>query len=368
MQLFSLFNLIINKFIPLTMGLLGIGLVMAVHEFGHFLFGKLFNVHIPNFSIGMGPKIASKKIGETTFSLSLIPVGAYVEANDDPKTAGGKHRTISQKTYLQKMAIVSGGILGNIIFAYLIFIGLSLTGVPANPLLMQKSPYSIENVLPHSLAEKSGLKKGDRILTFNTINVSNDIKKLLQLLKKSESKNIITIERNNQIHTIELTAQGKNPQKGIVLGVEFKFPSLSPVSLPQSCIQAGKLVVQILKNTFHGFLQAFSQKSASGFAGPLMMISLTSQSAQNGFSSFFLLLAFISVGLAFLNAIPLAVLDGGHAFIYTLEALLGKHVPESFEAAFQYFSLGVLGMLFVYLTLKDIFMLFITPILKIIGY
>jgi len=350
------------KIVSLTLGLLGIGLVMAVHEFGHFIFGKLFNVHIPNFSIGMGPKIASKKIGETTFSLSLIPVGAYVEADNDPKTAGGKHRTISHKTYLQKMAIVSGGILGNLLLAYLIFIGLSLTGVPANPLLMQKSPYSIEKILPDSLAEKNGLQKGDRILTFNNVDVSNEVTLLLKLLKTTDQEALLTVERDNKIETITLTHSQDKQKKGITLGVEFKFPSLAPVNFGQACIQSSTLVMQLLKNTAQGFMQAFTQKSASNFAGPLMMISLTAQSARNGFASLFLFLAFISVGLAFLNAIPLAVLDGGHALIYTLEALLGHTLPESFERAFQYLSLGLLGILFLYLTYKDILMLFIKPI------
>ena len=89
-----------------------------------------------------------------------------------------------------------------------------------------------------------------------------------------------------------------------------------------------------------------------------MMISLTAESAGQGMSLFLLFLAFISVGLAALNAIPLAVLDGGHALIYTIEAIIGKDVNETFQVYFQYASLGLIGSLFLYLTFKDVFILF----------
>ena len=361
MGIASSVSLLIQKLPFIALGLTGIGAVMAFHEFGHFIFGKLFNVHVPQFSIGMGPKLISKKCGETTFSISLIPVGAYVEFDNDPKTAGSKERTLSVKPYWQKMLIVSGGIFCNLILAYFIFVGLLMHGIPANPILAQDSAYSVEKVLPNSAAEKSGLKSGDKILSVNNEDVSHNIGTLLKTIHDlPEQKASFVIERDNKKKTVSVVLGSKiikNKKIGS-LGIQFSFPSMPAMSFSKALCKAGSLVKRLFLNTFKGIGQAFNKRSAENFAGPLMMISLTAESAGQGMSLFLLFLAFISVGLAALNAIPLAVLDGGHALIYTIEAIIGKDVNETFQLYFQYASLGLIGSLFLYLTFKDVFILF----------
>ena len=311
----------LQKLPVIVAALTGIGTVMAFHELGHFMFGKLFDVHIPHFSIGMGPKLLSKKWGETTFSLSLIPVGAYVEADNDPITAGSPNRTISAKSYPQKMIIVSAGIIFNLILAYLILVGLSLTGVPSNPILMQNNSYSLEKVLPDSAAQKAGMLPGDKILSLHGVDVSKNVHLLLKTIAELPDQNTtIKIERSGQELELPIcigskTVKGKKCGN---LGVQFSFPPMPPVSFGAAWIQAGKLTYRLLTDTFKGIGQSLTKRSAQNFVGPLMMISLTVDSAGQGLSLFLLFLAFISVGLAALNAIPLAVLDGGHALAYTL--------------------------------------------------
>lgn len=363
MGLLAYVNVIIQKIPFIAAGLAGVGAVMAFHELGHFVFGKLFNVHIPNFSIGMGPKLLSKKVGETTFSLSLVPVGAYVEADNDPKTAGGKERTISAKSYWQKMCIVGGGILFNLIFAYVIFLGLSMHGIPSNPIFAHNSSYSIEKVLPNSAADKAGVKPGDKIVEINHEEVSKNISALLKSVAGMPNQNtVLVVERDGQKLSLPIclgskTVKGK---KCGTLGVQFSFPSMPPVPFSQAVVQAAELVNRLVCDTFKGIGQALTKRSAENFAGPLMMISLTIESVGQGMSLFFLFLAFISVGLAALNAIPLAVLDGGHALVYTLEAILRRPLNETFEQYFQYASLALIGGLFIYLTFKDVFLLFLS--------
>ncbi|MFT6765618.1 MAG: regulator of sigma E protease [Alteromonas naphthalenivorans] len=363
MGIASSISILIQKLPFIALGLTGIGTVMAFHEFGHFIFGKLFNVHVPQFSIGMGPKLISKKIGETTFSLSLIPVGAYVECGNDPKAAGSKERTLSAKSYWQKMLIVSGGILCNLIFAYFVLVGLLMYGIPANPILAQDSAYSVEKVLPDSAAEKGGIKAGDKIVSVNGIDVSQNIGALLKTVGNlPDQKASMIIERDNHKKTISMTVGSKivKNQKTGSLGIQFSFPSMPAMGLTKSLTKAASIVRKLFLNTFKGISQAFTKRSAENFAGPLMMISLTADSAGQGMGLFFLFLAFISVGLAALNAIPLAVLDGGHALIYTIEAIIGKEVNETFQLYFQYISVALIGSLFLYLTFKDVFLLFLS--------
>lgn len=364
MGLLAYGNLIVQKLPFIIIGLSGIGAVMAFHELGHFIFGKLFNVNIPHFSIGMGPKLLSKKIGETTFSLSLIPVGAYVECDNNPNATGSAaQRTIGSKSYLQKMLIVSGGILFNLIFAYVVFVGLSMNGIPSNPIFAHNTSYSIEKVFPDSAAQKAGMKAGDKILEINGVNVSQNIGALLKTIGRlPDKKTTIIVERNGKKDSLPICI-GSKLVKGKAcgsLGIQFSFPSLPPVSFTKALVQGATLVKRLTVDTFKGIGQAFTKRSAENFAGPLMMISLTVDSAGQGMSLFFLFLAFISVGLAALNAIPLAILDGGHALIYTIEAIIRRPVNETFQLYFQYASLALVGGLFLYLTFKDVILLFLS--------
>lgn len=362
MSIVSSVSLLIQKVPFIAFGLTGIGFVMAFHEFGHFIFAKIFNVHVPEFSIGMGPKLISKKWGETTFSLSLIPVGAYVACGNDPKLAGSKERIISAKGYWEKMLIVSGGIFCNLILAYFVFVGLLINGIPANPILAQDSAHSVEKVLPNSAAEKGGLKSGDKVLSANNEDVSHNIGKLLKIINQNpKQKMSLVIERENKQKNVSVVLDSKivkNKEVGS-LGIQFSFPSMPPIGFSKAVVKAGSLVKRLFLNTFKGIGQAFTKRSAENFAGPLMMISLTAESAGQGMSLFLLFLAFISVGLAALNAIPLAILDGGHALIYTIEAIIGRDLNETFQAYFQYASLALIGSLFIYLTFKDVIMLFL---------
>lgn len=340
----------------IIMGIFGIGFVIAFHEFGHFIFGKFFGVRIPEFSIGFGPKLISKKIGDTLFSLSLIPVGGYVAAETgDPKDP--KPHTIEAKPYWQKMSIIGGGILFNLIFAYIVFFGLSITGIPGNPFLANQSNHKVELVQPDSAAFKGGLKKNDHIIAINDINVEKKIGTLLTEIRNlPRKKATLTIERDGKEKTLHITIDSKtNKGKAIgSLGVQFGFDSIPGVPFREAFSKAKELLCSLIYSTFNGFKSAFTNRSADGFAGPLMMISLSAQTAAQSIPLFLLLLAFISVSLAVLNILPLPILDGGQALTYTIEAIIRKPINDSIKEKIHSFCWLFMLSLFLYLTFKDV--------------
>src|SRR3989338_5086313 len=310
-KLISLAHSIIHNIPALILGAFGIGIVMAIHEYGHFIFGKLFNAYMPNFSLGFGPKLFKYTYGETTYSLSIIPIGAYVEFSNDETASGGHERTLEKKSYWQKMLILSGGILCNLLFAYSIFVGLSLTGIPATPLLNQNNTYFVNKVLENSCAQKAQIQAHDRIIAFNNIPVDTSLKALFETIAQLANQTVpVLIQRDGQLIELTITVDSKieNQKKRGWLGVEFACDPIAPVSFTQALIQAGFIEITLIKNTFTGIKHAFIKKSASQFSGPLMMISLISHSAKQGLKLFLLLLAVISVGLAVLNMLPLPVL------------------------------------------------------------
>ena len=131
----NLFKLSHNS-LSIIFGIFGIGFLIGIHEFGHFLFCKLFKINTPTFSIGFGPKLLKKKFGNTLFTLSAIPLGGYVEieGQDNTTKTQGSH-SFSVKPLYQKLSVIFGGILFNLLFSYIIFTLIFLLGTPKTPLL-----------------------------------------------------------------------------------------------------------------------------------------------------------------------------------------------------------------------------------------
>ena len=349
---------VIQNFHNILIGAIGVGCVIAFHELGHFLFCKLFNVHTPIFSIGFGPRLINKKIGETTFSLSLIPVGGYVEAEMGQTPGLPDNRNMEKKPYWQKMCIACGGILFNLIFAYVILLGLSITGIPSNPFLMQQGTYAIKKFAIDSPALQAGLQPGDKLMKINQTPVSENISQLFQALEPLANQPVqVTIDRAGSEKTFQFTLAArkvKNKEVGALGIEEFLFPSLPPLSFSQACLQALSITHKLISSTVSGLLHAFQKKSAQSFSGPLMMISLTIASISQGIKLFFIFLTVISVSLAVLNILPLPILDGGRIFTLTVEAIIRRPLPEKFTAAMHYASVILMIFLFIYLTVKDV--------------
>ena len=205
---------LIKNALFIFVGIIGIGFLIGFHEFGHFIFCKIFKISTPSFSIGMGPQLIKRKIGETTFSISAIPLGGYVEiagmaevGQGDQKEAGRRDRySFASKPYYQKLLVLSGGILFNLIFAYIVFIALFMFGMPKTPILFPEDvPAVIETIRPGSAAEKYQLKVNDKITAINNQSI-NSVTELNKKLQELPDQNInLTVERQGQPINLEVT-------------------------------------------------------------------------------------------------------------------------------------------------------------------
>ena len=352
--------LLAQKSIFMILGAIGIGLIIAIHECGHFIFGKLFKVNIPSFSIGFGPKIFSHSIGSTEFSISLIPMGGYVEAESgsyDNPTPG----SIAALPYWKKMTIIAGGIAFNIIFSYLCFSFLFFQGLPQNPFIPSKKNFFIESIEKHSAADEASLRKNDVIIQIDDQPINNKLPMLLDYIHKHPNTTVVlTINREKNIINVPVTLKSRqdNDHEVGILGVQFNFEKSDPLPLFESLQEGFLLTVQLFKNSFFAFTNSIKSKETKRFAGPLMMINLTAQSAAQGIQFFLFLLAYISIGIAVLNIIPLPIFDGGQALMYTIEAIIRRPIGERL---LNYIHLGcwilMLG-LFLLLTYQDLLKMF----------
>ncbi len=332
-------------------GIFGIGFLIGFHELGHFLFAKFFGVKTPVFSIGFGPLLVDKKIGDTHFTLRAIPLGGYVQmAGTDDVQKESDHELFSSKPFYQKFLIMLGGILFNLMFAYAAISFVFGLGLPES---RYGYPYNASTAIAELAPDKplsNILKPGDKIITFDGTSVGTNGYELLQKIESSPDKQVaLSIERDGKVMNLTVTIPSivTTPKRDA-----FRIPIIN-ITIPERAEQKTGTLYGILKQeaqksagligaikngfaftnriiyiTFKAFKQLITTASVKGLQGPISVISETGKGANQGVKSFLLLLAFISINLAILNLIPLPILDGGQILLYGIEAVIGRSLPD----------------------------------------
>jgi regulator of sigma E protease len=358
-KLLSAVTIIMSNLPLILFALLGLGFVIAFHELGHLLAAKLFNVYAPSFSIGFGPRIFQKQWGETTYALSAIPLGGYVELAGSAEMGQGEQahakdsgeRSFASKPYWQKLLIMLGGIGFNLLFAYLALSVLFYRGAPCIGSWCNEKPAVIGSVYTKTPAEKAGLLSNDTIVTVDskpTPTIGTVVSALEPFIKKPVT---LGVERAGQMLTLEITPDEQTVGKSSkpLIGVAWQVASMSFLEAFKEGWFASwalmKQVAQALMNL---------TKSRDGLGGPLMLITQVTQFAGMGFKMFLFMLAFISINLALFNLLPLPIFDGGQVVFFTIETILGRPLSEGARENIHYYTwLGVI-ILFIYLTFRDV--------------
>jgi len=352
----------IISIISLITSLLGISFIISFHELGHFLFLKLFKVYTPTFSVGIGPKIFSRKIGNTDFCVSAIPFGGYVEYGDLPENENAKHGYISfgKIAYWQKVCVMLGGILFNLLFAYSAFSLLFIIGTPQTPILPSKfsttkikavstsSPYADifhaqETIL--AINDQKSLSATKLESVFNALPTGSKIK----LTIKDEADTVKEVELEKQLDSRSTIEQSL----GLV------FIKHQPESFIQAISWGIWLTNWYINVIFNQITCAITSRNATGFSGPIMAIAVSSQTAQKGFIFFLFLLAIISINLALVNLLPLPIFDGGQFVIFTTETLLGRKLSDKAIEMIHMSSWILMVCLFVIFSISDIWTLIV---------
>ena len=308
--------------------------MIAFHELGHLLTAKLFNVYAPSFSIGFGPRIFQKKIGETTYALSAIPLGGYVELAGSAEMGQGEQahaqdtgdRSFNSKPYWQKFLIMLGGIGFNIIFAYFALSILFSSGAPCIGSWCNDKPANIGSVYPKTPAEKAGLHENDTIVSVDdkpTATIGEVVAALEPFIKKPVR---LGVQRANEALTIEITPdeQTVGSHAKPLIGVAWHITKMGFFeAFKEGWLATWSLMKQVGNALLH------LTKSREGLGGPLMLITQVTQFAGMGIKMFLFMLAFISINLAIFNLLPLPIFDGGQVLFFTIEALSGRPLSDT---------------------------------------
>jgi len=367
-------TLISTKVVPLFMALVGFGVLITIHELGHFLFAKLFGIDTPTFSIGFGPTLISRNIGGTNFQLAAIPLGGFVEitgiaeaGQGDQKHAEDKSdRSFVTKPYWQKLLVLLAGIGANMLFAYVTFTGLYLVGIP-----IEKGQVIIKSVISESPADKAGIKKGDAIASVGGALLSTKPAELQGQFRETLLTNIagnpdktvkFSIIRDGKQRTESVRMGSRDNGEGQVgwMGAVFAL-DLQPVEGEYerySLIPAVKKGVarthSIVAQIYNSIRAMVSNRTLEGAGGPVMILTYSFKFAQRSLMQLLAFLALISINLAMINVLPIGILDGARLFQVTVEALTGRSVPIAIRAVIDVGFTVLFLMFFVYLTYRDV--------------
>jgi regulator of sigma E protease len=337
-----------------------LGVLIFVHELGHFIFAKLFRVGVEKFSLGFGPKLYGKKIGETEYLVSVFPLGGYVkmvgENIEGELCPDDRARSFAEKPPLQRIIIVAAGPVFNLIFAYLIFIVLFMVGVPS-------ATTKIGEVIAGKPAARAGIREGDLITSINGTQVSrwDDFAKAI-----AESKGkpvVLQLMRDKTPLTFTMqpeTRTAKNifgdtvtsPIIGVVAAGETVTDRYGPVDAfvkgsLQTANVIGLTVLSIVKLVERAI-------PLDTIGGPIMIAKMAGQQAAAGGVSYLAFMALLSVNLGILNLLPVPILDGGHLFFYLWELLFRKPVSMKAREIAQQVGLVLLIGLMVLAFYNDI--------------
>jgi regulator of sigma E protease len=367
MDLVRSFTFIAQNFFFILAGLIGINFVVGFHELGHFLFCKLFNIRTPTFSLGFGPVLASKKIGTTNFALSAIPLGGYVEIAGAAEVGQGEQKhahdtskdSFARKPYYQKLLVMLGGILFNLIFAYVALIGFYWFGLPKSEFLYPRNAQPVINQIQEdSPAAKAHLQIGDRILAINDIQINdNALKAYKTIVGMPGHPATLKVQREGQEIDVPVFLEAKQAGGNEIgsLGVTFEITGTRPTSLWNAVKEGIGMTNAYIVNTAIAIKNIFVKRDVSKMGGPLMVITETVKAAGHSLPIFLFFLAIISINLAVFNLLPLPILDGGQILFYTIEAIIGRELPVKVR---EYIHIGswllILGLM-LYLSAQDVY-------------
>ncbi len=339
-----------------------LGILIFVHELGHFLLAKLCGVRVLKFSLGFGPKLIGKKIGDTEYVLSALPLGGYVkplgESPDDPISEADRPFALTSKGLGARFLILAAGSVFNILFAGFLYALVYMVGVPVlTPLVGQ--------VIEDSPAARAGIAAGDIIAAIDSHQILywDDLQAMVAGCEGRELK--LSVKRNDEM--LELTVQPElrdredelgQVQDGYLIGIAPSADGVahrrySPlVAMGKACQDVWKYT----KVTFQvlGMLIKNPMEKKELLGGPILIGKIAGDIARQGIISFLLLMAIISLNLGIFNLLPIPILDGGHLLFLLIEAVMGRPISIRAMEISQQIGLALLLALMLFVCYNDV--------------
>ncbi len=328
-------------------------LLVLVHELGHFVTAKRAGIKVQEFGFGIPPRLFGVRIGETLYSINLLPLGGFVKMLGE-NAAPGEPRAFSSKSKTVRAAVLVAGSGMNLLLALVLY---SLTPMIGEPVPCETCHrVQIVSLQEASPAASAGLQPGDVLVSIagQPIASAEEVRAAIQ--NAGEQDIGVVVERNGEVVPLHLVPR-VNPQEGrLMIGVALG-PEYETVRRP--IWQAVPIGVQRTWETLRGYVGALRQiaahEQAADVGGPVRIAVETRRMAQAGITYLLQAAAFLSVNLAILNLLPFPGLDGGRLAFVAVEALRrGQRVSPQVEGVIHFLGLMLLLTLMLFVTYNDV--------------
>lgn len=336
-----------------------LGILVFVHELGHFLAARWMDVEVEEFGFGYPPRIATLfERNGVEYTINLLPLGGFVRMVGEEGNFEKEGSLYKKKPWQRALVLVAGPFMNLAFAAILMTLVMSMLGTPTTT-----GNIVIQDVMPNTPAAAAGLQEGDVIASINgqAISTLDEVSTLIEQLLGQEAD--VTIQRNGETFTQEilLRAPENRPSDegamGVVIGPEEQF---EPVSLPAAIVQGPLRTVQMFLLTLVGFADLIfgfltgAGAPAGGVAGPIGIAQITGEFARLGLYELLYFTGFLSVNLALLNLFPIPALDGGRLVFVVVEWIRGKRIPPEREALVHFIGFVFLIGLMVIVSYFDV--------------
>ncbi len=342
-----------------------LGILIFVHELGHFLLAKLLGVRVDAFSLGFPPKLLHKKIGETDYRLSVIPLGGYVkllgenpgeEIPPELEPFSFQHHPL-----WHRFLIVLAGPTFNLLFAVLaLFLVFVLSGIPY-------LTTDVGGVKENSPAAQAGLQRGDKILAVSGQPVSRWESLSSKIREAGEHPLTLSVKRGDKVFQVEVVPRRMETSDifgakvsaliiGISSGDSLALERVGPITaLTEGSVYTFRLCWLTLQSFYKLVVREVPLNS---IGGPILIAQVAGRQAEMGVTYLVQFMAVLSVNLFLLNLLPIPILDGGHLFFFSMEAIRGKPLELKHREVAQALGLMLILALMILVFYQDIVRLF----------
>ncbi len=337
---------ILTTFLYILLAVLAFGVMIFIHEAGHFFAARAFGVKIYEFALGMGPRIFGwRGKGGTDYNLRLFPIGGFVSMKGEDEDADGEDSFSSKKAF-QRFIIVAAGAVMNILLAVVVIFFLVITTNQGSTVILDFDADATSN---------EWLMAGDKILAINGAAVNTATELSYEILHDGFEPVDVTVLRNGERIVLHDVVFPTSSSSGMLFGSPDFRVYAEKKSFPVVMKHTFFRSISTVKMIWESLLDLISGRvGVDAVSGPVGAAGAITEAARTGVSQFFNLVSILSMNLGVFNLLPVPALDGGRLLFIFIEMVLRRKVPQKFEAAVHFAGIVILLGLMVLITFKDI--------------
>lgn len=337
----------------IIIAILVFSLIIAIHEFGHFIVAKLCKIKVNEFAIGMGPAIFKRQWGETLYALRIFPIGGFCSMEGEDEVSDDS-RAFNKKPIIQRIAVLVAGAFMNILLGFIIILII---------MLGSKSLVSttVSNFHENASSSQSGLMLNDKILKINGMRIWTDSDIVYKLTTDTDGIVSMEVLRDGKKITLDnvkfVTAVNEETGKQTIT-IDFTVYPLKKTFTNVLSMSFGK-TASVARLIWISLIDLISGKYGfNELSGPVGIVDAIGQASSFGIVAILNLVVFITINVGVFNLLPLPALDGGRIIFRIIEAIIRKPIKPEHEGMIHFIGLAALMTLMVLVTVNDVRKLF----------